>query len=246
MKTKLAIILCGATVLMGMQARKTVWNGIYSEAQATRGLAVYEENCARCHGAPGGQTPALVGNDFMDRWREDNLESLYLFVKNSMPPTRGRTVRTPLADNLYQDVLAFILKSNFFPAGTSDLRPESFANVQIEGKDGPKPVPNSAFIQTVGCMTQLTASTWGLTMATEPRRSRANAGATMDELKEAASLPVGSLTFRLQNVDFLGAEYNPANHVGHRMQAKGIIIRQPNAERIDVRSLAMVSDTCPK
>ncbi len=245
MKTKLAIILCASTLLLGMQSRKTVWTGVYNDEQAARGLMVYEENCARCHGAPGGQTPSLTGNDFMDRWREDNVESLYLFIKNSMPPMRGRTVRTPLADNLYQDVMAFILKSNNFPAGSFELKPETFASIQVEGKDGPRPVPNSAFIQTVGCMTQINASTWGLTMATEPKRSRANAGATMDELKAAATMPAGTLTFRLQNVDFLGADYKPENHAGHRMQAKGILIRQPNAERIDVRSLAMVSDTCP-
>ena len=182
----------------------------------------------------------------MERWREDNLESLYLFVKGSMPPTRGRTPRVPLADNMYQDVMAFIFKGNNFPMGPNEMKTETFPTILIEGKDGPKPVPNSAFVSTIGCMTQLNASTWGLTMASEPVRARASGGATMDELKVAAAKPAGTLTFRIQNIDFLGAEFKPEIHSGHRMQAKGVLVRQPNAERIDIRSLAMVSETCPK
>ena len=70
--------------------------------------------------------------------------------------------------------------------------------------------------------------------------------ATSDELKADQSRPPGSFTFRLQNLAYLGPNFGPEKYEGHRMQAKGILIRQPNAERIDVRSLAEVSETCPK
>jgi len=65
-------------------------------------------------------------------------------------------------------------------------------------------------------------------------------------LKSAQSKAAGSLTFRLQNLAYLGGSFGPEKYENHRMQAKGILIRQPNAERIDIRSLAEVSESCPK
>ncbi|MBM3779979.1 MAG: cytochrome c, partial [Acidimicrobiia bacterium] len=39
-------------------ADKTVWDAVYSEAQAARGKAVYDTRCAPCHG------PELAGINF--------------------------------------------------------------------------------------------------------------------------------------------------------------------------------------
>lgn len=250
-------ILFVATFVLGLQTEafgqaeavkgKTVWDGVYSAAQAARGQAEYDANCSRCHGnTVGTATPSLAGRDFLDRWREDNLQNLFLFIKGSMPPARPRNApRTPLPDNSYLDLVAYLLKGNSFPPGTAELKAETLEGVQIEEAGGPKPLPNSAFVQVVGCMTQ-NGTAWTLTGATEPTRSRMATGATMDELKAADTKPAGVLTFRLQSLDYLGPDMKPETHAGHRMQAKGILIRQPNAERIDVRSLAMVSEACKK
>ena len=32
---------------------KSIWDGVFTEAQATRGKALYAENCASCHGEDG-------------------------------------------------------------------------------------------------------------------------------------------------------------------------------------------------
>ena len=37
------------------QETKSVWDGVYSDAQATRGKTAYSEQCASCHG------PELTG-----------------------------------------------------------------------------------------------------------------------------------------------------------------------------------------
>ena len=44
-------------------AAKSVWDGVYSEAQADRGKSIYEQNCAFCHLSDltgQGFAPALV------------------------------------------------------------------------------------------------------------------------------------------------------------------------------------------
>ena len=101
-------------------------------------------------------------------------------------------------------------------------------------------------VLVVGCMQKLGADTWTLVNTTEPVRTRIADVATSDELKADQSKAPGTLTFRLQNLAYLGPNFGPEKYEGHRMQAKGILIRQPNAERIDIRSLAEVSETCPK
>lgn len=40
--------------------RRSVWDGIFTEEQATRGKAVYEQHCRSCHGAD------LMGDGVMD------------------------------------------------------------------------------------------------------------------------------------------------------------------------------------
>jgi len=231
-----------------MSRHRTVWNGVYTEAQAARGETIYKENCSRCHGEDlkTNTQAVLNGSDFMQRWREDNVESLFIFIRTNMPPTRRGTQRVPLADDLYLDVLTYILKSNSFPAGELELSTRGLAAIQIEDKDGPKPLPNSSLVLVVGCMTRLNEDTWVLTSSTEPVRTRIADVSTMDELKEDQAKLPGMLTFKLQNILYLGTAFKPESYEGHRMQAKGILIRQPNAERIDVRSLAEVSSTCGK
>jgi S-disulfanyl-L-cysteine oxidoreductase SoxD len=64
-KIILALILIAAAVLG--QASRSVWDGVYTEAQAKRGEALFAENCVTCHGPAleGDREPHLqVGNRF--------------------------------------------------------------------------------------------------------------------------------------------------------------------------------------
>src|SRR4051794_13800816 len=70
--------------------RKTVWKGIYTDEQASRGQAIFETTCVNCHGATlaGGASmggPQLAGDKFMENWREDTVETLFLKIRNTMP-----------------------------------------------------------------------------------------------------------------------------------------------------------------
>src|SRR5262249_1243926 len=106
-------------------AKKTVWDGAYTNAQAERGQAAYTEPCAACHQPDlggKGEFPALKGDTFMERWHDYSVKPLFDMIKAEMPPLRFRTPDTkPLADDMYVDIITYLLKSNGFPAGREEL-----------------------------------------------------------------------------------------------------------------------------
>ena len=73
----MAVVLClAASASAWGEEAKSVWDGVYSAPQAARGEAVYAAECSRCHREDlTGYNNALIGGPFMDRWREDTLES---------------------------------------------------------------------------------------------------------------------------------------------------------------------------
>src|ERR1700747_2593958 len=93
MKTRIALIACVSAALLGglrssvraeravlspqapatsaTERSQSVWDGIYTAEQATRGGALYLQKCAHCHGQDltGGETaPALASGDFKSNW----------------------------------------------------------------------------------------------------------------------------------------------------------------------------------
>jgi hypothetical protein len=82
-----------------------------------------------------------------------------------------------------------------------------------------------------------------LTDSAEPRRTEDAEHSTPEELKNAASRPLGSRTFRLQNLDEL-ADFHPEPLAGHKVQAKGVLIRQTNRDRINVLSVEPLVAVC--
>src|SRR5689334_21161715 len=52
-------------------AKRSVWDGVYTEDQAQRGKELYAEHCVRCHGEnleSNGPVKALSGPDFAANW----------------------------------------------------------------------------------------------------------------------------------------------------------------------------------
>src|SRR5215471_3130578 len=102
MRYKVAILVVFALTCSVASARqgsrRSVWSGVYTEAQAERGKQEYQKTCIRCHAAnlDGVQDANLLGDfaprfslrgaDFMERWREDTGASLFTFIKTGMPP----------------------------------------------------------------------------------------------------------------------------------------------------------------
>src|SRR5580700_10058251 len=141
-------VLIGAP--MPQAGRRTVWNGVYTEAQAEKGQSEFRSNCASCHGADlgGRSAPALQGDFFMDHWREDNVGSLYKFIKNTMPPVE----HPGLSEGQIVGIVSYILQSNGFPSGSAELAANVVDGIQIEGQNGPQPIPNRSLVQIVGCL----------------------------------------------------------------------------------------------
>lgn len=116
MKLTLAILVFAAA----QAAAATVWNGVYSDAQAKRGADLYTERCASCH-APDltglDQAPPLAGSDFNTNWNDLSLNDLFERIRISMPGDNPGT----LERQQVADVMAFILSKGSFPAGTTDV-----------------------------------------------------------------------------------------------------------------------------
>ena len=105
---------------------KTVWDSVYSVAQAARGESAYAKGCARCHGAAlsgGDQSPPLAGSAFLGNWNGQSLIDLQQRIKTTMPSDS-----IGIYDGKFvTDVLAFMLKANGFPAGPAELAADDAA-----------------------------------------------------------------------------------------------------------------------
>jgi mono/diheme cytochrome c family protein len=118
-----ASVAVGIAVMAGsLLAREapTVSDGVYTDAQATRGQAAYEKHCVRCHLADlgGDQLAApLVGEGFLQRWQTSSLAVLFNAVRKTMPSDDPGSA----SDEEYAAIIAYVLKTNQFPAGTREL-----------------------------------------------------------------------------------------------------------------------------
>jgi mono/diheme cytochrome c family protein len=119
------ILMAGAAVPAAIAwADASVWDGVYSAAQAKRGQALYAKACASCHHDDlegHGPTPSLAGPEFRDRWDGQTLGDLFEKTQATMPADHPGS----LSRDENGAILAFILRSNEMPAGEKDLRTES-------------------------------------------------------------------------------------------------------------------------
>ena len=116
---------------------RSVRDGVFSAAQASRGESVYAEECARCH-APnlsgGESSPALTGQPFLQVYEGLTVHDLFERIRSSMPQeSPGRLTRQQ-----YLDIVVFLLSKNGFAAGDADLSTDDAALKQIR-IDPPKP-----------------------------------------------------------------------------------------------------------
>jgi mono/diheme cytochrome c family protein len=214
---------------------RTVLDGVYADAQATRGKEFYTTVCSSCHGnaLEGVSAPALTGTRFIERWREGMLDSFYDFVRERMPFGRPANAK-PIPDSQYLDIVTYILEVNGYPSGADELTPRLLERVMLVGRNGPQPVPDGALVVVAGCLSEEREDVWVLSSATEPVRSR-----TLSEAQKR----LGNLTFRLADVEAV-PEFEFVAHKGHKVQAKGYLVRQPNAERISLTAIEMLDSRC--
>jgi alcohol dehydrogenase (cytochrome c) len=119
----LAAVAGGSNAVGQEPATKRSSNdGVYTEFQANRGEREYGRSCEHCHGAglEGDATkeiPPLVSEPFMRKWNGKSLKELFDFLSRSMPADN----RGSLSARTYTDLIAYLLRANEAPAGSSSL-----------------------------------------------------------------------------------------------------------------------------
>jgi mono/diheme cytochrome c family protein len=91
---------------------------LYTDAQATAGLAVFTKNCAECH-----EKKDVTSADFRSKWSGKTLFDLYELVRTTMPDSNPGA----LSRDEYAAAIAYILKLNGLPAGPATVMPDSSA-----------------------------------------------------------------------------------------------------------------------
>jgi S-disulfanyl-L-cysteine oxidoreductase SoxD len=105
---------------VGAQATKSVNDGVFTAEQATKGEAVYKEQCAACHGdnlEGSGPMPPLAGKDFLSNWQGKTVGDLFEKTQTSMPATAPGT----LTPEQTAHVVAYMLGQSKYPAGAMAL-----------------------------------------------------------------------------------------------------------------------------
>jgi cytochrome c553 len=241
----LACLILGA-VVAGRSAvgavGKTVWDGVYLPAQAERGQDLYAQHCSGCHGdfldgdGASERVVALSGDTFADNWESASLNDLFAKIAKTMPRSAAGTLKS--AETL--ELIAFLLKYNGYPSGTTALaETPDLALVDIVGKDGPRPLRVGSGVRAVGCLTPGTGDAWTLTRASALVRTRNPAASTGPDADRARATPLGSKTIRLTN-----GKLDPEAKAGAKVEVKGALSAVGAEDGITVMSLQAIGPMC--
>jgi mono/diheme cytochrome c family protein len=220
------------TALTAQTPARTVWDGAYTDAQAERAQGTFGANCARCHTLTTEGARPLVGEQFWQANTQKTVGDLLKFVSTNMP--NGRDAGS-LSASSYNDLVALILKSNGFPAGTAEVTPEAVANIQIVPKDGPGELPANTLARVVGCLAPKSGADWTLTNATAPLRIEKPGAGTDDATRELGTRSL-ALKFVLSRLDA---------SVGKRVSVSGILLGAGGADGMNVSLVTRVGESCP-
>ena len=223
---RLLLVLSVAAGLAHAQ-RRTVWDGVYTETQAARGEMSFGRSCANCHVlATEGKIP-LVGDLFWKSFSQKTVGELLQYVSTNMPNGAPHS----LSDEVYADIAAAMLRSNGFPAGATELTPNTVADVQIIPTDGSTKLPANALVRVIGCLSR-SGSDWIVTSATDPvRAEQSEAG----EATRSLGTRTMQLKFVLTKLDSLA---------GSRVAVNGLLIGADGADGINVTAVNRVAPKC--
>jgi len=119
--TATAVVLAAVLGLQIVRAQGvSVAAGVYTDEQAKRGMAVYKEKCASCHGddLKGNEIiPGLTGDTFATNWRGKTVGDLFDKISMTMPALDPGS----LMPEQTSDLIAHMLSISKYPAGTMPL-----------------------------------------------------------------------------------------------------------------------------
>ena len=220
----------GTALLMGQAPPAgSVWEGAYTDLQATRGVSEFSTNCAECHTLGNTGDGQLVGTNFWEGYSQKTVGDLLTFVRTNMPIGAEGSL-SPAA---YADLVALILRSNGLPSGGTDLGPAT-GHLKILPKDGSSVLPANSLARVVGCLSK-SGSGWVLTNATTPERIDA-AGVGPEDATKPLGTGTVALKFVLNRLD---------SFAGQRMSASGILLGAGGVDGINVSSVTRVAQACP-
>jgi cytochrome c553 len=232
-----ALVVSASTFTMSAQSLldgPTVWDGVFTEAQAERGAGGYASNCSQCHGADlrgGGRFAALVGDSWMGNFQTQTVRDLYDFISTNMP--NGANAGS-LSGQMYLDLAAFILSSNDMPAGEAELTADSGAGVVIVAEDGELlALPDATLVRVVGCLAE-DDNGWVVNNATTPERLT-SAGVGLEDATVALGDGSYPLLFVLLPID---------EFIGHRVSVSGLSEGAGASDGINVTIVESVGETC--
>jgi mono/diheme cytochrome c family protein len=211
-------------------AKNTLWDGLYSDEQASRGNAVFSSSCANCHSVDSQEGRPLTGKVFWDHYTQKTVGDLFTFIQKNMPNGAPGS----LSEKTYADLVAFVLKSNGVPAGTAELVPSAVAAIPIVPKDGPAELPAGALVRVVGCLAK-DGSEFVLKNATAPQRTDKTGTAPEDATRTLGEKSI-ALKFLLTKLD---------SDLGKRMSATGLLIGAGGSGGLNVSTVNKVADTFP-
>jgi hypothetical protein len=121
--TIVVVLVAGRSMTSARQtADKTVWDGVYTEDQSARGKETFTNACSSCH-----ELGDFTGTTFINTWKGSTAFDLFKDMSSLMPQDAPGS----LMPQAYIDIVAFMFKSNSFPAGTTELPPDENALKQI-------------------------------------------------------------------------------------------------------------------
>lgn len=221
-------------------AKKTTWDGVFSESQAARGKENFlTGRCGGCHklDLTGDRGPALKGDDFLAHWENGSVVTLFDKIRETMPPNAPNET----TDDAKVDIVAYLLQQNGYPAGKSELRADadSLGIIDLVRKGQASTIPNFSLVQVVGCLTQGSNNTWMLTRTSEPALTR-DEEPSAAAVRTAQGKALGSQTFQLVSV----VPFKPEGHKGQKVEARGLLYRDQNDARLNLTSLQTLSTSC--
>jgi mono/diheme cytochrome c family protein len=241
----MSLALAATMVTSALEAQDSdtlvnIWDGVYTAAQAERGKATFDLSCSRCHNADlsgSDRGPTLTGDRFLANWLDGNLEALFSFIRDQMPQGSANIVN----DAGKADVLAYMLQRNNYPAGKTELTPDTgtLEMVQILRKGAKPGLQNLSFVQVVGCLEPGPGNRWVLTNSSARPGSRER-GVSATEIERARTRALGQDTYTLVSA----TSFEPATRRGHKVTAKGLLYLQPDDYRLNLTALETLADTC--
>lgn len=116
----IAATLSASSALHAQSASQSIWDGVYTSAQADRGKTVYANACSRCHGETldgADEVPPVKGPHFMTNWDGQSIADLVQRIRNTMPLDDPGS----LSGASTTDLVAYLLQQNGAPTGSAEL-----------------------------------------------------------------------------------------------------------------------------